>query len=237
MSINFGWKRVDGFDKELLLYGEGYIGKPVTLDANSGGIITTDEGRKIIPQGSYLFGTSNSLITNPQQMAKVVSPSSTKATVTIGTKLVITAKAEGAVAIEVELKKGTTKGISVDATASKVTVTLGVNKNDNIVSTYGDVVKTINDNMDANTLIIASLASEADADVVAVEGTGTTASGGATTVSSDIDGVLLHSIDVTDGEATGAMMIAGYINMDNMPEVPGEAVMAKLPNIHFGRID
>ena len=91
--------------------------------------------------------------------------------------------------------------------------------------------------MDANTLIVASLASETDADVVAVAGTGTTASGGATTVSSNIDGVLLHSIDVTDGEATGAMMIAGYINMDNMPEVPGEAVMAKLPNIHFGRID
>lgn len=236
MSINFGWKRVDGFDKELLLYGEGYIGKPVTLDANSGGVITTDEGRKIIPQGSYLFGTSNSLITNPQQMAKVVSPSSTKATVTIGTKLVIKAKAEGDVAIEVELKKGTSKSVSVEATASKVTVSLGVNKSDNIVSTYGDVVKAINDNMDANTLIVASLASEADADVVAVAGTGTTASG-ATTVSSNIDGVLLHSVDVTDGEATGAMMIAGYINMDNMPEVPGEAVMAKLPNIHFGRID
>lgn len=237
MSINFSWKKVDGFDKELLLYGEGYIGKPVTLDQNSGGVITTDKGRKIIPQGVYLYGASNSLITNPQQMAVVVAPTSAKATVTIGTKLVVTAKAEGDVAIDVELKKGTTKKISAEATASKVTVNLAVDKNDNITSSYGDVVKAINSNIDANTLVVASLAAEADADVVAVAGTGTTASGGATTVASDIDGVLLHSIDVTDGEATGAMMIAGYINMDNMPEVPGAAVMAKLPNIHFGRID
>ena len=54
---------------------------------------------------------------------------------------------------------------------------------------------------------------------------------------SDIDGVLLHSVDVTDGEATGAMMIGGNINIDNMPVTPDAAVIAKLPNINFLRRD
>ena len=61
--------------------------------------------------------------------------------------------------------------------------------------------------------------------------------GGDATVSGDIDGILYHSVDVTDGEATGALIIHGYVNVDNMPNVPSAAVKAKLPHIVFGRKD
>ena len=91
--------------------------------------------------------------------------------------------------------------------------------------------------MVANSYIVATLVNGKDGDAVASAGNVTTASGSATTVDSDIDGVLLHSVDVTDGEATGAMMIGGNINIDNMPVTPDAAVIAKLPNINFLRRD
>ena len=91
--------------------------------------------------------------------------------------------------------------------------------------------------MVANSYIVATLVDGKDGDTIASAGTVTTASGAATTVASNIDGVLLHSVDVTDGEATGAMMIGGNINIDNMPVTPDAAVIAKLPNINFLRRD
>ena len=49
--------------------------------------------------------------------------------------------------------------------------------------------------------------------------------------------IVVHSIDLTAGETAAAMMIAGYVNVDNMPFVPSTAVKAKLPHIVFSRID
>ena len=91
--------------------------------------------------------------------------------------------------------------------------------------------------MVANNYIVATLVDSKDGDAIASAEAVTTASGADTTVASDIDGVLLHSVDVTDGEATGAMMIGGNINIDNMPVTPDAVVIAKLPNINFLRRD
>ena len=63
-------------------------------------------------------------------------------------------------------------------------------------------------------------------------------SGGAVeAVTGKIDGVLYHSVDVSDGEAVGTMVYAGVINKDAMPIEPSDAVEAALPHIKFARID
>lgn len=238
MSINLGYKKVASFDKELLYNQAGYFAKPVTLDKTSlTGITPTESGRYIIPQGSLLYGNASSLLTNPDQNAKVVVPTVSKATVTINTVLKITAKADDTVTYNVKLEVGTARRPSISATATAATIKLGVDKAGAVTTTYNDVVSLINTDMIANNYVVASIAADQDGDTVAAAGDASTTGGTTTTVASDIDGVLLHSVDVTMGEAVGAMMISGNINIDNMPETPDSAVIAKLPNIRFLRRD
>lgn len=245
MIQNNLWKAADGFDKELLLVGEGYIARPVTVNKDTiPGLTPNDAGKYIIPYGTYLYGADGeSLLANPQQYGVAVVPSVTHATATIGSSLVVTAKAEGNLSHVVTLVAGTTAlstpSITVTGTGASKTVTidLAVDSIGTVVSTYGDIVDLINNDIVANTFLVAEMATGVDPDTLAAAGTGTTSGGGDETVDSDIDGILYHSVDVTDGEATGALIIHAYINVDNMPEVPGEAVKAKLPHIVFARKD
>src|SRR5574344_473546 len=223
MSNVFKVTQVDGFDKELLLVGEGYMARPVTLNkATVSGLVADDKGHYIIPQGIYLTGATGSLLLNPQQNAVAVVPTVAKASATVGTALVVTAKADGDIAYSVELTKGTSKYVKVTADATKATVALAVDrKGGDIISTNADVVKAINSDTTANTYVSAALATGANGDDLAVVTAAVaTSKGAADAVASDIDGILYHSVDVTDGEATGAMIYKGVINIDNMPEIP-----------------
>lgn len=245
MIQNNLWREVDGFDKELLLVGEGYIARPVTLNKNTiSGLTPNDAGKYIIPYGTYLYGADGeSLLSNPQQYGIAVVPTVTHATATINSSLVVNAKSEGSLAHVVTLVAGTstlsTPVITVTGTGASKTITidLAVDSLGNVTSTYGDIVDLINNDMVANTFITAEMDTGVDPETIAAAGTGTTSGGGNETVSSDIDGILYHSVDVTDGEATGALIIHAYINVDNMPSVPGAAVKAKLPHIVFARKD
>ena len=203
------------------------------------GLVADDKGHYIIPQGIYLTGATGSLLLNPQQNAVAVVPTVAKAYAAVGTALVVTAKADGDVAYSVELTKGTSKYVKVTADATKATVALAVDsKGGDIISTNADVVKAINSDTTANTYVSAALATGANGDDLAVVTAAVaTSKGVADAVASDIDGILYHSVDVTDGEATGAMIYKGVINIDNMPEISGAAVKAKLPNIVFARRD
>lgn len=234
---------VKGFDDELLLVSEGYVARPVSLSKSTiAGLTPDDDGHYVIPQGTFLYGANgNSLLVDPQQEAVAVIPTVTKATVTLNSILVLTATDEGNVTYTVELQAGTTTApLSVVVDSShNLTVTLETDFNGAVLSTYGDVVDAINSDIVANTYFVASIASGADKDTIAqVEAATPLAGGGNTTVSSDIDGVLYHSVIVDNGETTGAMIIHGYINADKMPGgMPGAAVKAKLPHIVFGRKD
>lgn len=235
--------KVARFDPELLLIGEGYVARPVTLNKDTiSGLQPNENGKYIIPYGTYLYGSSGeSLLVNPQQTAVAVVPSVTFATATIGSVLKVTAKAEGDLSYVVSLVEGTDSTFSVvvgGTGASKtIAVTLPVNKSGDVTVTYDDVVSLINNDIEANTYVFAEIASGADGTDVAAAGTGTTSGGGATTIG-DVDGILYHSVDVTLGENTGALIIAGYIDVDKMPQgVPGAAIKAKLPRITFARKD
>ena len=128
--------------------------------------------------------------------------------------------------------------VNFNVKTKALVVTLAVDKAGAITTTYKEVVDAINDDIVANTFVKAELVSGVGEDAVAAEAVAAPlSSGGEATVDKDIDGILYHSVDVTDGEATGALIIHGYVNVDNMPSVPSAAVKAKLPHIVFGRKD
>jgi hypothetical protein len=242
--IDFSYKPVKGFDKELLLVGEGFVSRPVTLSKNTiPGLTPDDDGHYVIPQGTFLYGANgNSLLVDPQQEAVAVIPTVTKATVTLNSIITFTATDEGNVTYTVGFTSNSTGAdpltVTVDA-SHNLTVNLETDSSGTVLSTYDDVVKAVNNDIVANTYFKASIASGADGTTVAQDETDTPlAGGGNTTVSSDIDGILYHSTIVDDGEATAAMIIHGYIDADKMPDgMPGSAVKAKLPHIVFGRKD
>ena len=242
MAIDFGKSPVTGMDdKELLLVSEGYVARPVTVSKDTIADITPVDGHYIIPQGTYLYGKEGSLLVNPQQEAVAVKETVTKSTLTVNSSVSVTAKAEGDLsAYTVAFKKGTKRALSVnfDVKTKALVVALAVDKTGAITTTYKEVVDAINDDIVANTFVKAELVSGVGEDAVAAEAVAAALSkGGDATVDKDIDGILYHSVDVTDGEATGALIIHGYVNVDNMPSVPSAAVKAKLPHIVFGRKD
>ena len=242
MSINqHDVKQVDGLDKELLLVGEGYIARPVTVDKNTiTGLVPTDTGRYIIPQGTYLKGDPESLLVQPQQIAKQATVAVTKASATLITDIHLEAVTEGAVTYQVTLvdpaKANVGLKVEVNTTTKVITVTLKTNQKKDIMSTLKDVVDAINEDMIANTYVKASV-DKSKQDDTASAGTATLAGGGAETVTGIIDGILYHSVDVTDGENTGALITHGVIDIDKMPMGVGQAVRKALPHIIFGRKD
>ena len=242
--IDYKIDPVKGFDKELLLVQSGYVARPVSLSKSTiAGLTPDDAGHYVIPQGTFLYGANgNSLLTDPQQEAVAVIPTVTKATVTLNSIIVFTATDEGALTYTVEFTSNSSGSgpltVAVDA-SHNLTVTLETDASGTILSTYDDVVTAVNNDIVANTYFVASIDTGADGTTVAQDESPTPlAGGGATTVSSDIDGVLYHSVVVDDGEQTGAMIIHGYIDADKMPDgMPGAAVKAKLPHIVFARKD
>ena len=236
-------KMVAGFDPEILLISEGYVARPVSVDKNTiSGLQPDEKGRYIIPYGTYLTGVGGSLLENPQQLAVAVVPTVTKASTAINTVLEVEAKAEGNNAYVVTLTAGSDSTFKVvvggTGTAKTIDVTLPVDVLGNITVSYEDVVSLINNDIEANTYVIAKIANGEDGTATAADGTGTTSGGGNETVSGDIDGILYHSVDVTLGENTGALIIAGYIDVDKLPQgVPGAAVKSALPRITFARKD
>lgn len=252
MANSFASKKLKGFDKNLLLYGEGYVGKPITVNKSTvTGLTANEAGRYIINQGKYITGQNGSLLENPNQIAVEATVAEDLDTATINSAVTVVAKKSGAIGYVFSIVKGTRgvplnpKDTAINATVAytaatkKFVITLGVDIAGDITATYGDVVAAINNDTIANSYVVASLAGSTSKDTLAaVTATDvTTAGGGAETVTGTIDGILLHSVDVTDGEAVGALMIAGYVNMDNLETEPGTAVKAALPRITFGRID
>lgn len=242
MSINFKATKVDGFEKELLYNVEGYLARPVTLDKTSIiGLVPDADGHYIIPQGTLLVGKAGSLFDNPQQLAVQASVTQTRASVTVNSAFKVTAREAGDVTDTVSLVVGTKRATTVTHSAGALVVTLGVDKSGNVSVSYDDVVKLINDDEVANSFYVAEIVAGFDGSTVAAA-TPTSAvpamSGGAVEAVTDkIDGVLYHSVDVSDGEAVGTMVYAGVINKDAMPVEPSDAVEAALPHIKFARID
>ena len=243
MAIEIKQKNVDGFDKELLLVGEGYVARPVTLTKTSiSGMTANEDGKYVIPQGSYLYGADGvSLLENPQQYAVVVGTTDVRATATIDSTLKVTSKLDGNVSDTVTLVGGTNRYATVDVVTgatNAITVNLGTNKSGSITTTYKEVEDLLNSDMVANTfLIVEPATSSTDVSVVASTAAVTLSGGSVGTVDGNIDGVLYHTVDVTEGEATGAMIINGFIDSDKMPVTPSAAIKAKLPHIVFGRKD
>lgn len=244
-------KSFKNLNNNILLHREGYLATTATFNRSSmQGATPNDEGRYIIPKGTFICGSEGTpLLQYRDQIAKVVDLSGSPSTLTIQSAVIVTANKSGTDKVAIALVKPataqatTTVKVEYKGTAPKyplITVSLA-NDGVDVVATAQDVVGAINGDIKVNSILRAKMVSSDPYEVMNVlaeaELAGGTAPGDESTVK--VDGVLVHDVDITSTTANvqGTFMYSGDINLDRIPEEPSEVIKAKLPRISFGRID
>jgi len=231
---------IAGMEDSILYFTENYVAKPIMLDKTTiTGLTANADGKFIIPRGTFLTGTAGSLKERPNQIAKQAVFTGVAGTLDLLTYVHIEDKQESDRVLTFKVTKPakatTTATVAVNGLNIEIKV---ANDGTNILTTLGDIVTLINGNMEANSLCVASLTDETKADTVATEVASAVTAGGANdTGTGDVDGILMHSVDVTDGEATGALMLAGFVDLDKIDIEPSTNFKSKLPMIAFLRKD
>ena len=240
MTQIFKQTPIAGMEDSILYFTENYVAKPIMLDKTTiTGLTANADGKFIIPRGTFLTGTAGSLKERPNQIAKQAVFTGVAGTLALLTYVRIVDKQESNRVLTFKVTKPAKATTTATVAVSGLTIEIKVaNDGTNILTTLGDIVTLINGNMEANSLCVASLTDETKANTVATEVASAVTAGGANdTGTGDVDGILMHSVDVTDGEATGALVLAGFVDLDKIGIEPSTNFKTKLPMIAFLRKD
>ena len=240
MTQIFKQTKIAGMEDSILYFTENYVAKPIMLNKTTiTGLTANADGKFIIPRGTFLTGTAGSLKERPNQVAKQAVFTGVAGTLALLTYVRIVDKQESNRVLTFKVTKPAKATTTATVAVSGLTIEIKVaNDGTNILTTLGDIVTLINGNMEANSLCVASLTDETKADTVATEVASAVTAGGANdTGTGDVDGILMHSVDVTDGEATGALVLAGFVDLDKIDIEPSTNFKTKLPMIAFLRKD
>ena len=240
MTQIFKQTPIAGMEDSILYFTENYVAKPIMLNKTTiTGLTANADGKFIIPRGTFLTGTAGSLKERPNQVAKQAVFTGVAGTLNLLTYVRIVDKQESNRVLTFKVTKPAKATTTATVAVSGLTIEIKVaNDGTNILTTLGDIVTLINGNMEANSLCVASLTDATKADIVAtVVASAVTAGGANDTSTGDVDGILMHSVDVTDGEATGALVLAGFVDLDKINIEPSTNFKSKLPMIAFLRKD
>ena len=240
MTQIFKQTPIAGMEDSILYFTENYVAKPIMLNKTTiTGLTANADGKFIIPRGTFLTGTAGSLKERPNQIAKQAVFTGVAGTLALLTYVRIVDKQESNRVLTFKVTKPAKATTTATVAVSGLTIEIKVaNDGTNILTTLGDIVTLINGNMEANSLCVASLTDETKANTVATEVASAVTAGGANdTGTGDVDGILMHSVDVTDGEATGALVLAGFVDLDKIDIEPSTNFKSKLPMIAFLRKD
>lgn len=233
---------IAGPQHHIWMYPEGYVARPVMLSKSSGTITPDEEGRYIIPAGTFLTGSNedNTLLVNPNQLANIVAIASVNASADLQAgKLRVEAKDGGLAGNNISVTIIATvlgkKRVEVVTTGTDIVATLVVDA-DGVKTTVKKLADALNNDLEANSLIKAIVLPD-DEDDPAIAEAKTMLEDGADSTSQRADGILFNDVDVTYGEAPGAMMIAGFVNLDKLPKEPSASIEQSLRQITFLRID
>ena len=240
MTQIFKQTPIAGMEDSILYFTENYVAKPIMLNKTTiTGLTANADGKFIIPRGTFLTGTAGSLKERPNQVAKQAVFTGVAGALNLLTYVRIVDKQKSNRVLTFKVTKPAKATTTATVAVSGLTIEIKVaNNGTNILTTLGDIVTLINGNMEANSLCVASLTDETKAGTVATEVASAVTAGGANdTGTGDVDGILMHSVDVTDGEATGALVLAGFVDLDKIDIEPSTNFKTKLPMIAFLRKD
>lgn len=226
-------------DSDIRFFTTNYSARPVILDDS--GIEADEDGRKVVYAGTFLGG---GVLENSNVPAVKIGTGGRKAALTtsfssVNSNLIFVASMLGKEGndLKIALIKPSSNNavLSVSVASSTISIQLATDSAGAIVSTASQVMNAVNQNTNSNSLVNVNLVAGSDGSGIVSALTATALDGGVDGVSTTAEGVLFHSVDVTDGPETGTMMISGFVNLDRIPNEPTDEIKEALKGIQFLR--
>jgi hypothetical protein len=225
---------------EILAIPDHYVAIPVMVSDT--GVSANADGRKIVPAGTIVGGETKSTLANLNEPVVKKNTLPSPSTVTLNptgdnNNITLTAKTPGEdgddISITLADPSGNSQALAVNVTGTDIVVSLATGAGGAITSTAQSVIDAINADTDAKELVIASLPTGNDGTGVVTAITKTQLDNGSDGLGADAEGILLNDVDVTYGDAPGAMLVHAFVKTGALPEVPSAASIAALKMIQF----
>ncbi|MHC1760530.1 MAG: hypothetical protein AB9917_13680 [Negativicutes bacterium] len=220
-----------GNHTNILAFPDHYIAVPVMVDSTDSAIVANGDGKKILSAGSPIGGgflsstTAKALSANAPGSVDLVSTGANN-------DITITNKTTKAMKIQLVDPAANSQALKVQVVNDKIEVLLATSGAGAITSTGAEVVALLNANAVTGALISA-----------ANKGTDTGAAAVTAVAATDIpaptvvpEAILLHDVDVTNGDAPGAALIHGFVSttaLTSLSITPCAAAVSALKGIQF----
>lgn len=207
--------------KRIPLVEEGLVA--LTATVNDAGLVADSEGKKIVVAGTLVGG---GFIADPANKVSAANTAGTADLVCAGANNDITLVNKGLVALKVALidPAANSQTLKLDFSTDTIKVLLKTGAGGAIESTGAEVVALLNANpYTAELLVAANKGADTGAAVV-------TALAAVTLPAPTVvpEGVLLDDVDCTYGPKSGAVAVAGIMDLNKLPAVPSAMAVAAL---------
>lgn len=225
---------------EILAIPDHYVAIPVMVSDD--GVSANADGKKIVPAGTIVGGGTKPALANLNEPVTDKNTPPAASTITINptgdnNNITLTAKTAGedgdGISISLADPSGNSQALAVSVLLTDITVSLATGETGTITSTAKSVIDAINNDENASKLVIASLPTGNDGTGVVTAITKTQLDNGSNGLGADAEGILFNDVDVTYGDAPGAMLVHAFVKTGALPEVPSAAAIAALKMIQF----
>lgn len=224
--------------KTILRYND-FLAAPVHVDDD--GISANEDGKKIVKAGTIVGGKTKPWLSDHEEEVVEKNDPGEYASAELeidGTPeadlyVVVTALEPGTElnGLKVELRdpSANDQDLEVVIYGDTIVVSLATGSTGAITSTAKNVVDAINAHFAASKLVHAEAVGELDpATTTAIAVAATELEGGDDGDAFEAEGVLLHDVDVTHGDAVGQMILWGFIDANKLEDEPCEEAKAVL---------
>jgi len=224
---------------QILKFADHWVGVAVTIEADN--VSAADD---ILKAGSVIGGIGGSVLADESLKVEKKNTANTLASLIIestdanSTVIVTGQNYTGApsddedITVELSDPSATDQILSVDVSSEgAITVNLATDGGGAITSIANDVVAAINNDFEARQIVKASILDAEDGTGL-VEAAVASALAGAVDGNADAaEGVLLDDVDISYGDASGTMLVHGFVDTNKLSEtVVDEALRALRDN-------
>ena len=231
---------------QILKFADHWVGMAVTVEADN---VSADDD--ILVAGTVVGGIGGSVLADEDLFVEKKNTADVMASLTIeSTNADSTVIVEGKnstrtpsddedITVALVDPSGNDQDLSVDVSSEgAITVNLATGGAGAITSTAAEIVAAINNDFEARHIVEASISGDEDGSGV-VEAAAAAALDGSVDGNADgAEGILLDDVDCSHGDASGTMLVHGFVDVSKLPEtIVDEAKEALKENVLLALIE
>jgi len=220
---------------QILKFADHWVGMAVTVEADN-----VSAGDDILVAGTVIGGIGGSVLADEDLFVEKKNTADTMASLTIestndnstviveGKNSTGTPSDDEDITIALVDPSGNDQDLSVDFDDGDITVNLATGGAGAITSTAAEIVAAINNDFEARQIVEASISGDEDGSGI-VEAAAAAALDGSVDGNADgAEGILLDDVDCSYGDASGTMLVHGFIDVSKLPETPVDEALEAL---------